>query len=385
MQSEQRLQARLSARDGAAIVVSNVIGGGIFFTPIVIAQLVPHPGAMLAAWFVGGLLAFCGAMAYAELAALRPQAGGEYVYLRDAFGPLAAFLTGWTSFVAGFSGALAAGALAFARYLGRFIPAAASADPLLTVPLPLIPLVVSPQSLVAIALLGILSFIHYRGLGIGRVVQNGLTVLKVGFLIALIVTGFAFGQGSVAHFSHDAEISWRNWIFALVPVMFSYSGWNAAAYVAEETRDPARAVPRALAMGTAAVVAIYLGLNALYVFAIPVAEIGALKGGILDVTGERLFALPLANLFAAFTLVSIAASLSAMIIAGPRVSYAMAQDGLFFDAAARGYPVAPAFFVVSSLLIVLNDLWSQPGPALAGLLVIGAGVPLYWLLRRRAQ
>jgi len=111
MQDGQRLEARLSARDGAAIVVSNVIGGGIFFTPILIAQLVPHPAAMLAAWLVGGLLAFCGAMAYAELAALRPQAGGEYVYLRDAFGPLPAFLYAWTLLLVIATGAIAAVAM----------------------------------------------------------------------------------------------------------------------------------------------------------------------------------------------------------------------------------------------------------------------------------
>ena len=109
------------------IVISNVIGGGIFFVPVIVAQLVPNPAAMLGVWLAGGALAFAGAMAYAELAAVRPHAGGEYVYLRDAFGPLAAFLTGWTSFIAGFSGAIAASAVALADYVGRFVPAAASA------------------------------------------------------------------------------------------------------------------------------------------------------------------------------------------------------------------------------------------------------------------
>ena len=121
------LQRRLGPLDAAAIVISNVIGGGIFFVPVIVAQLVPHPSAMLGVWVAGGALALAGAMAYAELAALRPQAGGEYVYLRDAFGPLAAFLTGWTSFVAGFSGAIAASAVALADYVTRFVPGAAHA------------------------------------------------------------------------------------------------------------------------------------------------------------------------------------------------------------------------------------------------------------------
>jgi len=447
----EQLQARLSAADGAAIVVSNVIGGGIFFTPILIAQLVPNPTAMLAAWLVGGVLAFLGAMAYAELAALRPQAGGEYVYLREAFGPLAAFLTGWTSFVAGFSGAIAAGALAFGRYLGRFIPAAGNSEPLLTLAFPILPLTISPQSLVALTLIFLISLIHYHGLGAGRFVQDGLTVLKVGFLVFLVLLGFAFGHGSAEHFAAEATISPRNWLLALIPVMFSYSGWNAAAYVAEEIREPTRGVPRALTLGTTTVIIIYLGLNLLYLFAMPIADIAQLKGGILDATGERLFTFALADLFGAFTLVSIAASLSAMILAGPRVYYAMARDGLFFSIASRvhprrhvpaaaiwiqagwsallvlcgslgelvnytgfsvmlfaaiavsavfvlrfrlphetrpfrtfGYPAAPALFVLGGSLIVLNELWNRPGPALAGILVIAAGLPLYWLMRRRS-
>jgi basic amino acid/polyamine antiporter, APA family len=116
------LERRLGPLDAAAIVISNVIGGGIFYVPVIVSQLVPNPMAMLAVWVAGGALAFAGAMAYAELAAVRPHAGGEYVYLRDAYGPLAAFLTGWTSFVAGFSGAIAASAVALADYVSRFIP-----------------------------------------------------------------------------------------------------------------------------------------------------------------------------------------------------------------------------------------------------------------------
>ena len=123
------LDRRLGTLDAAAIIVSNVIGSGIFLTPAIIATLVPQPGAMIGAWLAGGVLAFAGAMAYAELAALRPKAGGEYVYLREAFGPVAAFLTGWTSFVAGFSGAVAASAVGFASYLGRFVPAASRHAP----------------------------------------------------------------------------------------------------------------------------------------------------------------------------------------------------------------------------------------------------------------
>src|SRR5439155_22792066 len=144
------LDRRLGPLDAAALAIWNVIGGGIFFVPIIVARMVPSPPALIGVWLAGGVLAFAGAMAYAELAALRPRAGGEYVYLHEAFGPMAAFLTGWTSFVAGFSGAIAASSVALADYVGRFVPAAADATPLVTVPIPGISLTLTPKAIVAL-------------------------------------------------------------------------------------------------------------------------------------------------------------------------------------------------------------------------------------------
>ena len=446
------LERRLGPLDGAAIVVSNVIGGGIFLVPAFVAQLVPHPWWMLAVWVAGGMLAFAGAMAYAELAALRPRAGGEYVYLREAFGPLVAFLTGWTSFVAGFSGAIAASAIGLAGYLGRFLPAAGDTTPLLTVPLGLLDLVVSPQAIVAIAVIAALCGVHICGLGPGRIVQNLLAGLKIAVLVAFVVLGFGWGTGEVAHFAAGGSVSPGLWVLALIPVMFSYSGWNAAAYVAEEIRDPARNVPRALGLGTATVVVIYLSLNLLYVYALPVADFAAVDARVVDVAASRLLGPAIAGPFAAASVVMIAASISAMTMAGPRVYFAMARDGQFPAIAARvdsrfhtplvaivaqgvwasllvlsgrfdqlveytgfavvlfagvavaslfvlrhrhpdeprpfrswGYPVAPLVFVVASLLIVLNALWSRPATAGTGALVIAAGVPIYLAMRRRSR
>src|SRR5262245_41768296 len=153
-------------------------------------MLVPGALQMLGVWLVGGLLAYAGAMAYAELAVLRPRAGGEYVYLRDAFGPLPAFLTGWTSFVAGFSGAIAASAVGLAHFLGRFVPAAGDTTPILTVPLGIISLTVSPQSFIALIVIVALSIVHFLGLGPGRVVQNILAGLKVSALVFFVAIGF---------------------------------------------------------------------------------------------------------------------------------------------------------------------------------------------------
>ena len=444
------LVRRLGSLDGAAIVVSNVIGGGIFIVPAVVAQLAPSPLAMLGVWLLGGALAFAGALAYAELATLRPRAGGEYVYLKEAYGPLLGFLTGWTSFVAGFSGAIAASAVGMAGILGRFIPAAADTTPIFSVSLPFVSLTLSPQAVVALAAIAGLSAVHSAGLGPGRVVHNLLAGAKVTALVAVVALGFSIGRGSIANYSAGDSTTLANWVLALIPVMFSYSGWNAAAYVTEEIRRPERNIPRALLLGTAVVVLIYLSLNLVYLYAMPILEFPSQAIRVGDAAVERLFGPGAGGAWAAASIVMIAASISAMVLAGPRVYYAMARDGLFFGAAAHvhprfrtpivaiaaqaawsgilvltgtfaqlveytgfavvlfagiavfavfvlrwkhpsehrpfrvwGYPVAPLFFALTSLMIVVNALWENLSTSGAGLLVIGLGVPMYFWMRAR--
>jgi APA family basic amino acid/polyamine antiporter len=347
---------------------------------------------MIGVWIAGGVLAFAGAMAYAELAALRPRAGGEYVYLREAFGPAAAFLTGWTSFVAGFSGAVAASAVGFASYLGRFVPLAADSRPLLALPLGPVTLTVSPQALFAIGAIALLSLVHVRGVGPGRVLQNVLASLKVTALLLLIGLGFSLGDGRVSHFTEGAgHVSAAGWVLALVPVMFSYSGWNAAAYVAEEVRDPARFVPRALGLGTVAVVIVYGLLNVLYVYSMPVGELATLQMSVVDVIADRLFGPVAGSVIAGLTMVSIAASISAMTFAGPRVYYAMARDGVFLRVAGRVHPRwrTPAASIVAqaawSSVLVLTGGFSQliEYTGFAVVLFSGiAGVALFVLRRQ---
>ncbi|MCH7747764.1 MAG: amino acid permease [Acidobacteria bacterium] len=385
------LDRRLGPLDGAAIVVSNVIGGGIFLVPASVAQLVPHPWAMLAVWGAGGALAFAGAMAYAELATLRPRAGGEYVYLREAFGPLAAFLTGWTSFVAGFAGAIAASAVGLASYLGRFLPVAGDTTPLVTLPLGLLDLVVSPQALVAISVIATLSGVHILGLGPGRIVQNLLAGTKVALLVAFVALGFGLGQGDTAHFTAGAAVAPALWVLALIPVMFSYSGWNAAAYLAEEIRDPSRNVPLALGVGTFAVVVIYLLLNVLYVYALPVAELATVQARVVDAVADRLFGPTVAGPVAAATVVMIAASISAMVMAGPRVYYAMARDGQFpamvarVDSRFRTPLVAIVAQGVWASVLVLTGRFDQlvEYTGFAVVLFAGVAVASLFVLRRR--
>lgn len=442
------LNRRLGPLDAAAIVVSNVIGGGIFFSPIIVAGLVPSARGILLVWCIGGALAFAGAVAYAELAALRPKAGGEYVYLREAFGPLTGFLSGWTSFVAGFSGAIAASAVALAGYIGRFAPIAADDTPLLTIPLPLVPVVVSPKSIVALAAILLITIVHLRGLGPGRLLQNVLAGAKVAAILTFLALGFGAGTGHLSQVVAGGSATFAGVLLALVPVMFTYSGWNAAAYVAEEVRSPGRNIPIALGLGTVAVTLIYLGLNALYLYAIPAAGLAGVTGTLVDTVAERLFGFTVGNVIAVFTIVSIAASISAMVLAGPRVYFAMARDGLFVASAARihpryrapvsaivmqavwsgvlvlcgslsqlvsytgfavvlfsgiavasvfvlrrrepgadrpfrawGYPAAPAAFVLASAVMVGNEIWRNPQPAMAGLAIIALGIPAYALIK----
>ena len=391
-QTGQVLQRRLGPFDGAAIIVSNVIGGGILFLPPQIAASVPSALMFLATWLAGGLLAFAGAMAYAELAALRPRAGGEYVYLRDAYGGLAGFLTGWTSFVAGFSGAMAASAIVLSLYLDRFIPGAGSSAPLLVIPLPYVPLTFSPQTLVASAAIVAAAFVHVGGLGPGRAVTNILAALKVAAFVGFIAFGLTLGTGSVASLGETAaRVTMAGWLFALIPIMFTYSGWNAAAYMAEEIRDPGRNVPLALAIGTVAVTLIYLLMNVLFIYVMSIGGLAAVKGSVLDVVADRLLGVRAGDIMGVVSIVSLAAGINAYTFAGPRVYFAMARDGAFFRSASHIHPrfktpavsivAQAAFAIVLVLTGSLDALANYVGFAIT--LFLGLAVAAVFVLRRR--
>jgi APA family basic amino acid/polyamine antiporter len=449
----QTLARRLGPLDAAAIIVSNVIGGGILFFPVLIAASVPDARLFLTTWLVGGALAFCGAMGYAELSALRPRAGGEYVYLRDAYGPLAGFLTGWTSFVAGFAGAIAASAIFVVLYLDRFVPGVNDATPFFAIPIPYVGITVSRQTLMATAVVWAFAFVHIRGVGPGRVVTNILAILKVSALLIFIALGLSIGAGAPANLQQSAgAVTFTSYLSSLVLVMFTYSGWNAAAYMAEEVRDPGRNLPLALALGTVAVIVIYLFLNVLYLYVVPIGELVKVQGSLLDVVADRLLGIRAGDIMGIVSIISLAAGINAYTFAGPRVYFAMARDGVFLPAAARvhpkygtparsvvaqaiwatvlvltgsldalgnyvgfaitlfagiavaavfvlrlrepdaprpfkawGYPLTPAIFVIASLAIVLNAVFTNPVVTGGGLLVIAAGIPIYvWFRRARA-
>jgi APA family basic amino acid/polyamine antiporter len=352
---QQTLERRLGPIDGAAVIVSNVIGGGILFFPVLIAANVPDATMFLSTWLVGGALAFCGAMGYAELAALRPRAGGEYVYLREAYGPLVGFLTGWTSFVAGFAGAIAANSIFFVLYLDRFFPGVNDSTPFFSIPIPYVGISVSRQTLMATAVIWAFAFIHIRGVGPGRAVVNFLATGKVAAFLIFVAFGLSLGVGDSANLTGSAgSVTLTSYLSALVFVMFTYSGWNAAAYMAEEVRNPGRNLPLALALGTAAVVVIYLLINALYLYVIPIGELMKVQGSLLDRVADRLLGASAGNIMGIVSLISLAASISAMTFVGPRVYFAMARDGVFIPAASQVHPK----FATPARSIIAQSIWS---------------------------
>ena len=386
------LERRLGPFDAAGIIVANVIGGGILFFPPGIAANTPETWVFLSTWIAGGFLAFCGAMAYAELAALRPRAGGEYVYLSDAYGRLAGFLTGWTSFIAGFAGAVAASAMIVPFYLERFAPGAANSTPWLQIPIPYLPLTFSNQSLIAIAIVWLMSIIHIRGVGPGRVVSNALTILKVAAFLGFIVVGLAMSGSTASPASASAgTASVTGWLLGLIVVMFVYSGWNAAAYMAEEVRNPGRNLPLALALGTGAVTVIYILINVLYLKVIPIQELVTLKGSVLDVAAERLIGVRAGDVMGIVSIISLVASVNAMTFAGPRVYFAMARDGVFVPAAARIHPtyktpwIAIAAQAVWATILILTGSLDALGNyvAFAITLFAGTAVAAVFVLRAR--
>lgn len=359
--SSESLQRRLSSFDAGTIVVSDMIGSGIFFTTGYVLLNIGSGPMVLAAWLAGGLFALLGALSYAELAVAMPRAGGEYNYLRAAYGPLMGFLSGWTSLFVGFSAPIAIGALAFSKYLQILIPSLAAENVLpaaLGVALP-------AGTLIALAVTVVLASFHFLGRGMDKRVQVALTVLKVGAIVGLIVAAFATGNAKLGLvFSKLDAPSQGMLAFAagIVPITFSYSGWNAAAYIAGEIKDPVRGLPRALVGGTIVVTVIYLIINVVYLSALPVSALKAV-GPVAEKAAGALMGTTGSVLVSAVIALSIVGAINAMLFIGPRVLYAMARDNLFFRFAAEVDPNSAvprksvlALAVISAVMILFGEL-----------------------------
>jgi basic amino acid/polyamine antiporter, APA family len=335
---------RLNVLDTSLLVVGAVIGSGIFMTPGIIAAGLPSPGLFLLVWIAGGLITLCGALTFAELGAMHPQAGGQYIYLREAYGPGASFLFGWGFFGFIMCGGLAALAVAFAEFLGGFFPALSTDNTVLTLRLPGLSHSLSAGQLVAAGAILSLTVVNSLGIRSGAAVQNILTLFRLGSVAALVVLGVVFGaKAGAGNFGllFPAGPGFVDLLrpigLALVAVFWTYDGWYAVNCTAEEIRDPERTIPRGLALGVLTVTVCYVLVNAVYLLALPIEEImGVVRIG--EKAAAALFGGGGAALFAAVVMVSIFGCLNANILYGPRVYYAMAKDGLFFRSMGRLSP-----------------------------------------------
>jgi APA family basic amino acid/polyamine antiporter len=435
-----RLPRRLGLWSAVAVLVGSTIGGGIFRTPAVIAQRVPAPALMLGVWVLGGLLALCGALTYAELAALFPRSGGVYVYIREGFGRLPAFLFGWAELLLIRASALGAIATPFAEYLLRSLGLDPTRPPYDGV-----------VHWVAALAIVVTATLNYVGVRWSALLLNVTTTAKYGALALLVLLAFALGHGNFAHFAETAGPV-RSGLFglALVSVMWAYDGWGDLSFVGGEVRDPERNLPRALLLGTGAVVAIYLLVNAAYLYLIPIGPMAHSPLVAADAAQQILGQLGV-GLVAVVVMVATFSTLLGSMLTAPRIFFAMADDGLFFRGVARvhprfqtpgvaivltallgiiyvalrtfqqladqfvvaifpfyalaaaavfvlrrrqppavvprpvrviGYPVVPALFVLATLYMLGNALFEDPVHTGLAFLIILAGVPVYYIWLR---
>lgn len=320
--------------DATTIVMGSMIGSGVFIVAADISRQVQSPGMMLMAWVVTAVMTLIAALSYGELAAMMPRAGGQYVYLREAFGPLSAFLYGWTFFTVIQTGTIAAVAVAFAKFLGVFAPAA-------------------PQKAVAVALIVFLTWLNTRGLRTGANVQNIFTVAKTGALLGLIVMAFAGGRNETAVARNFGDNFWaggaEGWTavrllgVALVGSLFSSDSWNNVTFTAGETRDPRRNVPLSLLLGVGIVSALYIAANYSYLLVLPFEAIqGAPEDRVGTAAASAILGPGAVQAMAAAIMISTFGCANGLTLAGARVYYAMALDGLFFKRAAVLDPVTKA-------------------------------------------
>src|SRR6476469_1458340 len=430
----ERLPRHLGLWSAVAVLVGSTIGSGIFRVPAGVAATLGQPGPVLLAWVAGGAIALFGALTYAELAAAMPRWGGVFAYILEGFGPLPAFLFGWSELTVIRASALGAMSTIFAEYLGYFVH--------------LTPEQVRWVAAVAILFVGT---INYFGVSSAAVLMNLTTVAKYGALAALVLLAFTAGQGSVSHF----KPAWHGGLdlslmgTALIAIMWTYDGWADLSFVGGEVRDPARTMPRALILGTGAIVLVYLLLNVAYIYLVPLPEmVGAKLIAATAADRITLFAGAGGSVVSGGVMLSCFGALTGSMITGPRIFFAMADRGLFFQAIARvsprfqspsvaiwlatalgvlyvlfndfqqladkfilgiwpfselavaaafvlrrtrpdlprpyrtwGYPVVPILFLVASVAMVVNALWTDPVNTGITFAIILAGIPVYFMWR----
>jgi len=429
------LKRSLGLVDATMLVVSSVIGVGIFFTPGAVAAALPNPTWFFLAWLFGGLLSLAGALANAELGAMFPRAGGDYVYLREAYHPAAGFLVGWLSFFVICAGTVATLAVGFADGVASFFP-------------------MSPLTKQLFAGLVIVASSVVNGLGVraGARVNNVSAFFKVSALVAIVAAGpLLFGKVDTTAVAAAPASTSLSFGTALSPVLFTYLGWNASVYVASEIRDVEKNLPRSLFLGLAICTLVYLLVNATYALTLPMGRLAG-EGAVGKATAVALFGPRGGTLVSVLILASVLGALNANTLVGPRIAYAMAKDGLLFAAIARvhagsgaprvaillqagvaltvvftlggfgkvldyttfavllatiadtlalyilrvraplrprpykawGYPVVPFLYVVANVAIAISMVIAKPRECGIGVAILLAGLPFYVLFRRRA-
>jgi APA family basic amino acid/polyamine antiporter len=425
------LPRKLGLGDSTAIVVGTIIGSGIFVVPNMVARNLPSATWMLAVWIFTGVLSFFGALAYAELGAMIPATGGQYVFLREAWGPLLGFLCGWTYFFVVISAAMAWLSITFATYLGYFVP--------------MTPLA---AKVVAIGLIGAVTLVNYRGVRAAAAVQNLFTLVKVAALVVLIGAAFWKGRATGAALA-GSPVSIGGFGVAMISCLLSYDGWVALSMVAGEVKEPKRILPAALALGLGAAIAIYVLANVAYLRVLTVDEIAA-SDRVGALVAERTMG-SIGGRFVAFSiLISIVGAINGWALTAPRVYFAQARDGLFFRRFAEihprfetpyvsilmfgawsallaitgtyetlaayamfaawsfyamtslgvavlrrrqpdrprpyrmtGYPATLIVFALVALGFEVNTFVTTPGPAIIGSLFIASGIPVYFFWKAR--
>lgn len=437
----ERLPRRLGLWSAVAVVVGSTIGSGIFRTPATVAARVEDVAVFLAIWVVGGIVALCGALTYAELAALFPRSGGIYVFIREGFGPLPAFLFGWAELLVIRPGAFGAISITASAYSLRLV----GIDPATSV----VGLPLHAEQLLAAVYVAIVGVVNLRGIHRGALLQNVSTAFKVAALLALIVLGFVLGGGvpPVGEAGTGAPVRISAVLLALVSILWAYDGWADLAFVGGEVRDPQRNLPKALLLGTATVVVLYLGANLVYLHLIPMDRMKDAELVAAD-SAQLLFGIAGVAAVSAAVAVSTFGTLNGSMMTAPRIFYALAEDGLFPAVIARvdpatgapqaailltaalgmvfvlirsfsqladqfvigiwpfyalavaaiyvlrrrrpdmprpyrtwGYPIVPAVFLVASLFLLGNYFVSQPVAAALDVGVVLIGIPVYWFWR----
>jgi APA family basic amino acid/polyamine antiporter len=351
------LRRELGLTGAVAIVIGTVIGSGIFLVPKAMVLNVGSPEMVFAVWIFGGLLTLAGALTYAELASAMPGAGGEYVYLREAYGPFFGFLYGWTQLWVAKSASIATLATGFLLYLANFFPALEKVC--FTLPFNIGPnggaFEIRYGQLCAMIVILILGGLNYLGVKVGGYVQVAVTVVKVALILLIIVVGLTAGTGSIANFSTSipAVGGVSGFFMALVGALWAYDGWNNVGMVASEIKNPQRNLPRALIGGTLAVIAIYVLTNLAYFYVLSAGQVGSADRVAAEMM-RRIWNTPGANAVSIAAMISIFAALNGSILSGSRVPYALARDGYFFKSVATVHPI----YATPSVSIVLLSVWS---------------------------